>query len=127
MEMSIWIAKLLGPVLVVLAFPMLVFPKDVQKIAAEFLEQRALIWFTGVAVMTLGLAVVNTHNLWVQDWPVIITLFGWMLLISGAGRLAFPHVIIKISNKMMDQPLLTRIAGAAWAPIGGLLTYKGYF
>jgi len=28
MEMSIWIAKLLGPVLAVLAFPMLIFPKD---------------------------------------------------------------------------------------------------
>ena len=127
MEMSIWIAKLLGPVLVVLAFPMLVFPKDLQTIAAEFLEQRALIWFTGVAVMTVGLAIVNTHNVWVVGWPVIITLFGWMMLISGAGRLAFPHAIIRISNKMMDQPLLTRIAGAVWILIGGFLTYKGYY
>ncbi len=127
MEMSIWLAKLLGPVLAALAFPMLAFPKDLQKIAAEFLEQRPLIWFTGVAVMTGGLAIVNTHNVWIADWPVIITLFGWAMLISGAGRLAFPHVIIRISNKMMDQPLLTRIAGAVWILIGGFLTYKGYF
>jgi hypothetical protein len=121
MEMTIWLAKLLGPVLVVLAFPMLAFPKDLQKIAAEFIEQRPLIWFTGVAVMTGGLAIVNTHNVWVADWPVIITLFGWAMLISGAGRLAFPHVIIRISNKMMDQPLLTVIAGAVWILIGGFL------
>lgn len=127
MEASIWLAKLLGPVLATMAFPMLAFPKDLQKIAAEFLEQRALIWFTGVAVMTAALAIVNTHNVWVADWPVIITLFGWVMLISGAGRLAVPHVIIRISNKMMDQPLLTRISGAVWILIGGFLTYKGYF
>lgn len=126
MEMSIWLAKLLGPVLAILAFPMLAFPRDLQKVAAEFLEQRPLIWFSGVAVMTGGLAIVNTHNVWIADWPVIITLFGWAMLISGAGRVAFPHVIIRISNKMMDQPLLTRIAGAVWILIGGLLTYKGY-
>ena len=126
MERPIWLAKRLGPGLAVLAFPMLAFPKDLQKLAAEFLEQRPLIWFTGVAVMTGGLAIVNTHNLWTMDWPVIITLFGWAMLISGAGRLAFPHVIIRISNHMMDQPLLTRIAGAVWILIGGFLTYKGY-
>lgn len=126
MEMSIWIAKLLGPVLAVLAFPMLAFPRDVQKMAAEFLEQRPLIWFTGVAVMTAGLAIVNTHNIWVADWPLLITLFGWLMLISGAGRLAFPHVIISIGTKMMDRPLLTRIAGVVWILIGAFLTYKGY-
>ena len=125
--MSIWIAKLLGPVLMVLAFSMLVFPRDVQNVAAEFLEQRALIWFTGVAVMLGGITIVNTHNVWVADWPVIITLFGWAMLISGAGRLAFPQTIIQISNKMMNQPLLTRIAGVVWILLGGLLVYGGYF
>jgi len=76
--------------------------------------------------MTVGLVIVNTHNVWVADWPVIIALFGWAMLISGAGRLAFPHVIIRISNKMMDQPLATRIAGAVWILTGGFLTYKAY-
>jgi len=53
----------------VLAFPMLIFPKDLQKVAAEFIEQRALMWFTGVAVMTAGLVIVNAHNVWGMGWP----------------------------------------------------------
>lgn len=127
MEMSIWIAKLMGPAMAVLAFSMLVFPRDVQALAADFLEGRALIWFTGVAVMVGGLAIVNTHNLWVADWRVIITLFGWALLISGAGRLAFPSLIVTIGEGMMNRPAMTRMSGAVWLVVAAVLIWQGYF
>ncbi len=59
---SVWIAKLLGPVLLVAAIPMLAFSKDLQEVAREFLKNRALIYVTGVLVMVGGLATVNSHN-----------------------------------------------------------------
>ncbi len=45
---------------------------------------NGLTWFMG------GLAVVRFHNIWVRDWRVIVTLLGWMSVIAGLSRMAFP-------------------------------------
>lgn len=45
---------------------------------------NGVIWFMG------GLAVVRFHNVWVRDWRVIVTLLGWMSVIAGFLRMAFP-------------------------------------
>lgn len=45
---------------------------------------NGIVWFMG------GLAVVRFHNLWVRDWRVIVTLLGWMSVLAGFFRMAFP-------------------------------------
>ncbi len=127
LETSVWIAKLLGPVLLVAAVPMMAFPGDMQEVARQFLKNRALIYITGVLAMVGGLAITNSHNIWIADWPVIITLFGWAMIIGGAARMALPTVVDTIGSAMMDRPTMTRVAGAVWALIGAYLTYEAYF
>ena len=56
--------------------------------AEEFLRSRALIYLSGLLTMTAGLAIVLTHNVWVADWPVLITMLGWLATIGGAVRIA---------------------------------------
>ncbi len=127
MATSIFIARLLGPVVLVVAIPMLASPKDVHEAAGEFLKSNALIFVTGVLVLVGGLAIVNSHNVWVMNWPVIITLFGWAMVIGGAARVAWPRVVKTVGRAMMNKPALTRGGGAVWALIGAYLTYQGYF
>ena len=129
MATSILIAKLIGPILLVAAIAMLVNPKDLQEMAREFLKNRGLIYITGVLAMLGGLAIVINHNSWVMDWPVIITLFGWAMIIGGAARMALPIAVESIGGAMMkmESPTIIRIAGTVWMIIGGLLAYKGYF
>jgi hypothetical protein len=124
---SILIAKLIGPVLLVAAVVMLADAKGLQEMAREFLRDRALIYITGVLAMLGGLSIVNTHNIWIVDWPVIITLFGWAMMIGGAVRMALPSAVRSIGGAMMENPTLIRVAGAVWVLIGAFLTYKGYF
>jgi hypothetical protein len=57
---------------------------------------------------------------------VIITAFGWAMVIGGAARVAVPGVVVKIGGAMLDRPFLTRTSGAVWALIGVFLTFKGY-
>ena len=124
---SILIAKLIGPVLLVAAIATLADTKELQEMAREFLKDRALIYVTGVLAMLGGLAIVNNHNIWIADWPVIITLFGWAMIIGGAVRMALPSVARSIGGAMMENPTMIRVSGAVWAPIGAFLIYKGYF
>jgi hypothetical protein len=127
METSIWIAKLLGPVLLVAAITMMVSPRYINEMASEFLKSRALIFFSGVLAMIAGLAIVNTHNVWMADWPVVITVFGWAMVIGGAVRMAAPNVVQAIGGRMLGNPTLTRVFGPLWAVVSVYLTYEGYF
>ena len=101
--------------------------RGLQEMAREFLKDHALIYVTGVLAMLGGLAIVNNHNNWAAGWPVVITLFGWAMIIGGAVRMALPSVVRSIGGAMTENLAMMRISGAVWAVIGAFLTYKGYF
>ena len=124
--MSIWLAKLLGPVVVALSIPMMFRPKRLLQITEEFLEQPALILISGILAMIAGVAIINTHNLWMFRWPVIITLFGWALALGGAVRIIAPDLIKRMGEPMIHTFNLTRAAGALWGAIGLALIFNGY-
>ena len=124
--MAIWISKFLGPIILVLSIPMIFTPISLQEITRRALTDSPLILISGVLAMTAGLSIVNMHNVWVLDWPLIVTLFGWALVVSGASRIIAPRTVDKVGGAMMDRPIMTRIVGAFWALLGAFLTFKGY-
>ena len=124
--MEIWISKILGPVILVLAIPMIFAPKSLNEITKGLLEDKPLILISGVLAMTAGLSIVNSHNVWRLDWTLIITLFGWALTIGGASRIVMPHFVTKVGDSMIDRPRVTMIIGVFWLVLGSFLIFKGY-
>ena len=125
--MAIWISKFLGPIVLVLSVPMVVTPAGLQETTQRFLADSPLILISGVLAMTAGLAIVNSHNVWILDWTLIVTLFGWSLVLGGASRILAPRVVKRVGGGMMDHPTMTRTAGGFWALLGLFLTFKAYF
>ncbi|MEQ8857386.1 MAG: hypothetical protein RIC56_01950 [Pseudomonadales bacterium] len=125
--MEVWIAKLLGPIIVALGIPMVFTPLRLQETTRRFLMDGPLVLISGVLAMTAGLAIVNTHNVWVLDWPLIVTLFGWALASGGAVRVAAPGIVDRVGTSMMNRPMLTRSVGIVWGMLGAFLTVKGYY
>ena len=124
--MAIWISRLLGPVILTLAIPMIVTPRSLQETTRRFLADSPLVLISGVLAMTAGLSIVNTHNVWVCDWTLIVTLFGWALVLGGVSRIAAPHIVDKAGSAMLNRPTMTRVLGVFWACVGAFLTIKGY-
>ncbi len=124
--MAIWISKLLGPIVLVLSIPMIITPASLHETTRRFLADSPLVLISGVLSMTAGLSIVNTHNVWILDWTLIITLFGWALVLGGASRIIAPRVVDKVGGAMINRPAIMRIAGAFWAFLGAFLTFKGY-
>lgn len=124
--MAIWISKFLGPVILVLGVSMIVTPTTLQETTRRFLADSPLVLISGVLAMTAGLSIVNTHNVWELDWTLIVTLFGWALVLGGASRIVAPRVVDKVGGAMMDRPTMTRIVGVFWGFLGAFLTFKGY-
>ncbi len=126
MNTSLFIAKLLGPVLAVIGIALLTNPTRFRAIAEELMEGKAALLVVGLLTLVTGLAIVNTHNDWELGWPVIITIFGWLGVIGGIMRVTLPSQVRTIGEAMLKQDNLLYIGGIANLLLGGFLAYMGY-
>ncbi len=130
MNKSIYIARLIGPVLLVMAIGMALGLQmegdSYSSLLKEFIGSRALIFITGILALTAGLAMVNAHNLWVRDWRVIVTILGWLFVLRGIMLLVFPVAVQTIGDRIVSSRSGV-IAGAAITfVIGAILSIMGY-
>ena len=113
-------------ILVVVGLTALISPKALYEIGREFLASRAMIFIAGILALLGGLAILNTHNLWAIGWPVIITIFGWLAVIGGILRIAFPALTKSIGEAMLAQGALLRVAAGVQVVLGAYLMVMGY-
>ena len=127
MESSIFLAQLIGPILVVLGAGMLVQPQAYRAVAEEFLASPALIYIAGLLAFVPGLAIVLTHNVWAFDWRLIITLLGWLATIGGVFRLLMPAQVRRIGTAVLARRGWLRGSGMVMLALGAVLAFLGYF
>ena len=128
MQRSIFLAKLIGPLLAVIGVA-LVFNADFFRLmAGEFLKSYALIYLAGVLTLGAGLAIVNTHNEWTGDWRVVITILGWLFVISGVIRIVFPRTVEAFGTSMITTASNSWIIGEGivFIALSAWLSFKGY-
>ena len=126
MESSILLAKLVGPMMLVLGLFVTFRPERMARIGREFLDSEALIFISGVITLPVGLAIVVTHNIWTADWRGLITLIGWIFVLAGLARIALPDAMKSVGERMLEKPVLIAAPGALMAIIGAYLAWQGY-
>jgi hypothetical protein len=126
MDASILLARLIGPILVVVGLTVLANPRTLQDVAEEFLRSRALIFLAGMLTLLAGLAIVNTHSVWTLGWPVFITVFGWLSIVGGIVRIAAPGWVVSIGRAMLGRRALLRPIGVVQLALGAFLMFVGY-
>jgi len=127
MSNSVFLARLIGPVMLVVGLAVFANQRGFREMAEEFLASRALMFLSGLILMPAGLAIVLTHNVWTADWRVLITLLGWLAAIGGALRLFGPLFVLKAGHAMLNKTYFTSIAAAVWVVLGLLLCFFGYW
>jgi hypothetical protein len=126
MSNSLFLARLIGPVMLVVGLAVFANQRGFREMAEEFLASRALMFLSGLILMPAGLAIVLTHNVWTADWRVLITLLGWLAAIGGALRLFGPLFVLKAGHAMLNKPYFTSIAAAIWVVLGLLFCLFGF-
>lgn len=89
MEISIYLAKFWGSLFMILGL-LSVGAKFLGRVI-EYTEDKTITVSTGYITFLLGLITVVLHNIWVKDWRVAITVLGWVTLIKGIEKIAFPE------------------------------------
>ncbi len=126
MTTSIVFARFIGPVMLVAAVAMLLDRNAIRAIAEDFMNSPALIYIAGVLTLVMGIAIITFHNFWVMDWRVIITMFGYIAVVSGVFRMAFPTKVKQLGDWMLQTKLIIRSAALLNGLLGAYLTYMGF-
>jgi uncharacterized membrane protein HdeD (DUF308 family) len=121
---TLFLAKIIGLYLIITGLYLLFRYDTLKQITSEFSRSKALQAISGFISLILGLLIVISHPVWVWDWPVLITLFGYLGILKGISRLFFPEW--EFGRKWTDNTFLVYF-GALSVLLGLFLTYKGFW
>ena len=130
MSTSRYIARLMGPVLLIIGIGMvmgmLTEGDAYSSLLKEFIGSRALIFVTGMLTLIAGLAIVNAHNVWEPDWRVVITVLGWLFILRGFMNLVFPETVQTLGDRMIASHAGVLAGAAVTIVLGAILSIMGY-
>lgn len=123
---TLFLAKIIGWYLIISGL-FLMFRRDmIQSVISELSRQKGLIIIVGMFTVILGLLMVVSHNVWAFGWALIVTLFSWIVLISGLIRLFFPESALGLGKKMVHHPMILHAVCILSLVVGILLLYLAY-
>ena len=127
MDASLFLARLIGPIFVIVGIGLLLIGDRYRAVVDEVMWSHTLLYLFGAIALTGGLAIVLTHNVWVWDWPVIITIVGWLMIVRGSLRIVFPQQVEDLARKMVaGWSNILLISGLLVITLGAFLCWKGF-
>ena len=126
METSIYLAKLMGPIYLVIAIGMLLNREHFRAVAKKFATSPALFYLSGALALVIGGLIVLLNNVW-SGWPVVITLVGWVAILKGIVRTVLPTQATSWVAKVTGNDNAMTAAGLVALALGAFLTAMGYW
>jgi uncharacterized membrane protein len=88
-ETSIFLAKFWGWYLIIFFLILSFNPKRIVQVIKDLEDQKFVIVISFVAIV-IGLLNILFHNIWEDDWRLIVTFIGWIALLIGLSLFIFP-------------------------------------
>jgi hypothetical protein len=126
MRASKLIGGLVGPTFVAGAAAVLLNLGTWPALVEQAFRDPALVFVSGFPLFVAGLAIVRAHNRWEGNWPVLVTIVGWLNLLGGLSRILFPtrlaHIVI---GAVQTTGVLPAVA-VVFLVVGAVLSFKAY-
>lgn len=126
MEPAGFIARLTGPLLVVIGVGVLLNEANYAAIITEAAHSPTLIYLSGLLTLPLGLAILNVYRAWAADWRVIVTILGWLLAIGGVIRIVLPQFTATLATTLYSTSAGLTVFAVVVLVLGGYLSFDGY-
>jgi len=123
MESAIFLAKFWGWFLVTVSIVYLLQRKVLLSEISKLMNDRGFSILSGYIAFTIGLVSVLLHNIWIFDWRIIITIFGWLSLIKGIIRIGFPKMVGHSAAYFNNKILVTNLILLAMLSLGVRLLF----
>lgn len=98
MNLSIILARIISAIYLSAAVGTLLDKDQYRRVADDMFKNAAITYLMGFTAAIVGLLIVNYHNVWTHDWPILITILGWLATIKGVFILAVPGLVERFSK-----------------------------
>lgn len=126
METSLFLAQVIGLYLVIQSIVLMVRLKEMQEIVRELIHNRPVLLIISLIATMVGLLLVVSHNVWEANWRVIVTIFGWGILVKGILYMALPIENMDRLTKKFNTRGWYIGGGIGSLIIGLYLVFKGF-
>jgi hypothetical protein len=83
-----------------------------------------VVYISGTLMFVGGLAIVRTHNQWMRNWTVLITLSGWIFLFLGLFRMFFASAYLQGAANTRTTTFV--VLEVVLLIVGLIITFKSY-
>lgn len=125
MEISYFFAQFWGALLLIKSLVFIFINEKSLKNIFKLNEDRTFSILSSWTALIIGLVTVILHNIWSNDWAIIITILGWLTFIQSIVRMILPLPIKNIISFLKGKMLLMRIIFIMTALLGLALIYQG--
>lgn len=122
-----FLATVIGWYLVILSFLLFFRYDHILTVMKEIIAKPGEFFIIAVMTLILGLLLVTSHNIWVMDWPVVITLFSWVVLVAGILRLFVPEMLLSMWQPLFNNTVAIKLMTFINLLIGLFLLYHVYY
>ncbi len=92
----------------------------------EMAQSRAMLLLAGLFASLGGLMLVISHNVWSGDaLTIVVTLFGWAVLLKGLSILFLPQKIVALWTKTSNLKRMWYVYAVITFALGLYLVYAG--
>jgi uncharacterized protein YjeT (DUF2065 family) len=126
MEASFIFARVYAIYFIVIGIALLLYPKRFRNWYSEIMRKPDQVMLGAILSLLIGSFIVATHNVWVLDWPILITIIGWWGIIWAATLLISPNSVGWHSFMTNSTNTTYRASGVFWVLLGLYLGYHGF-
>lgn len=125
MMLSLFLAKLIGIYFLVVAAVWIFRKKQFETGYSQIFASSGLLMLDSMIKLAIGLAIAIAHPLFTFDFRGVVTLLGYLAIISGVIRLTYPNKIKAFTLAMLGRYNL--IAIIVLVVLGAFLTVSGFW
>ena len=126
MEAAELIARVLGPLYVIVAGGLLVRPEAYIRAVEDFMDRPGVVYLAGFLALIFGLVILAFHHGMGDALAIVITVIGVIAVFKGAVLIICPEPLLRMSNHLLKREARLRLMGGVALLLGLYLTVAGY-
>lgn len=127
MDTSVFVAKIFGLCYLIFGIGFMFNRKIFQQLMEDFCKNVIAAIYGGIFSLVIGVVLILTHNIWVANWTVMITIIGWLAFIKGIWLIVFPNTVFKFMQAYKRNEKMLILHAAAVIILGTVFTFFGFF
>ncbi len=126
MEQTLFLAQFLGVFSIILAIAIILRRELIVRVVGSFFQNRTLSFMFGIVEVAAGLLLILSHPSWNSMLEIVISIFGWLILLEGVLYLFATRKLLRSFLAVLENASAYYFFAVLYLLLGLYLVYAGF-